>query len=261
MDIRSALTIAGSDSCGGAGIQADLKTFTMLGVYGMSVVTAITAQNTLGVQAAMEIPVNLVRKQFESVSSDIVPAAVKTGMLASVEMINVVAELLGSLTCPYVCDPVMVSKSGVSLVAPDAAAAIRERLLPIARVVTPNRYEVRQLLGRDVATIEEAASAARELAAMGPGAVIIKGLEQGERMADLVLVEGEQHIIDGKRHPAGRSHGSGCTFSAAITAELAKGSSLLEAARIARSVIDAAIGDSFMDCRGVRPVNVMAYRG
>ncbi len=258
--IPSALTIAGSDSCGGAGMQADLKTFTVLGVYGTSVITAITAQNTLGVHAAMQLPLELVQQQFDAVTSDIMPQAIKTGMLASVEMIELVAGMISDLQCPYVCDPVMVSKSGHSLIAPEAIATIRQRLFPLARIITPNRFEVQQLLGRSIGNVEQAAEAARELADMGPKAVVIKGIEKGTAMVDLVLHEGQLHTLRGDRYPSGKSHGSGCTFSAAITAELAKGADVPSACQSARKLIDVAIRESFSSCRGVHPVNVLAYR-
>ena len=255
-----ALSIAGSDSCGGAGIQADLKTFTVLGVYGMTVLTAITAQNTLGVQAVVELSPEIIREQFRSVTSDIVPSAVKTGMLASAAIINLVADELTTLGCPYVCDPVMVAKSGDQLLTPGAASAIRERLLPIAWVLTPNRFEAQQLLGTEVRTLEQARGAARALAMLGPRSVIIKGIEHGTGICDVLYDGGEYVILEGQKQPLGKSHGSGCTFSAAITAELAKGSSLVQAARTARILIDDAIRESFSACKGANPVNVLAYR-
>ena len=255
-----ALSIAGSDSCGGAGIQADLKTFTVLGVYGATVLTAITAQNTLGVQAAVELSLKIIRQQFRSVTSDITPSAVKTGMLASIAIIELIAHELANLTCPYVCDPVMVAKSGDPLLTPGAVSAIRQRLLPIARVLTPNRFEAQQLLGAEVQTLEQAREAARRLADLGPAAVIIKGIEQGGHICDVLYANGEYELLRGPRQPRGKSHGSGCTFSAAITAELAKGRSLSEAAQTARLVIDAAIRESFSACKGINPVNVLAYK-
>lgn len=255
-----ALTIAGSDSCGGAGIQADLKTFTVLGVYGMTVLTAITAQNTLGVQAAVELSPEIIREQFRSVISDIAPSAVKSGMLASAAIIHLVADELTALRCPYVCDPVMVAKSGDPLLTTGAVAAIRERLLPIAWVLTPNRFEAQQLLETDVKTIQQAREAARALALLGPRAVILKGIEHGDGICDVLYENGNYELLEGQKQPLGKSHGSGCTFSAAITAELAKGSSLLQAARTARILIDDAIRESFSACKGINPVNVLAYR-
>lgn len=255
------LTIAGSDSCGGAGIQADLKAFTVLGVYGMSVVTAVTAQNTMGVQGAMELPLDLVEKQIQSVTEDLPVDAVKTGMLASVAMIDLVARAIRGMRCPYVCDPVMVAKSGDPLVAGDAVGELRTKLLPLATVITPNRHEVRRLLNREraVETVEEAKEAAEALIKLGPKNVIIKGVEAGDGVVD-VLFDGVRHTpLKAEKLPAGRSHGSGCTFSAVIAAELAKGRSVAEAAGLARKVITEAIRGSFALCRGTRPVNVMAW--
>lgn len=255
------LTIAGSDSCGGAGIQADLKAFTVLGVYGMSVVTAVTAQNTMGVQGAMELPLDLVEKQIQSVTEDLPVDAVKTGMLASVAMIDLVARAIRGMRCPYVCDPVMVAKSGDPLVAGDAVGELRTKLLPLATVITPNRHEVRRLLNREraVETVEEAKEAAEALIKLGPKNVIIKGVEAGDGVVD-VLFDGVRHTpLKAEKLPAGRSHGSGCTFSAVIAAELAKGRSVAEAAGLARQVITEAIRGSFALCRGTRPVNVMAW--
>lgn len=255
------LTIAGSDSCGGAGVQADLKTFTVLGVYGMSVLTAVTAQNTLGVQGAMELPLDLVEQQIESVTDDLPVDAVKTGMLASVAMIDVVARAIRTMKCPYVCDPVMVAKSGDPLLAGDAVGELRTRLLPLATVITPNRHEARRLLNRDelVATIGEAKGAAERLHGLGPANVVIKGVESRGRIVDVLFDGSGFTLLEAEKFPAGRSHGSGCAYSAAIAAELAKGRSVAEAVTTARKLITEAIRESFALCRGTRPVNVLAW--
>src|SRR5688572_12571110 len=186
--MKTALTIAGSDSSGGAGIQADLKTFTVLGVYGMSAITAITAQNTMGVKDAAELSTAIVARQIDAVATDIQVDATKTGMLGTAEMIEVVEDAIKrNKLQPYVCDPVMVAKSGDKLLKQEAVAAMKKQLIPLATVVTPNLRETAELVGIDRidATIPAAKDAARRIVDAGARAVLIKGIEQGDQMVDL----------------------------------------------------------------------------
>jgi hydroxymethylpyrimidine/phosphomethylpyrimidine kinase len=234
--MRSVLTIAGSDSSGGAGIQADLKTFAAHGVYGMSVITALTAQNTQVVAGVFETPAEFVGQQIDTVVADIRPDAVKTGMLSSASIIGVVAlKIRQHELRNVVVDPVMVSKGGARLLREDAVAALRSRLLPLADVVTPNIPEAEDLLGRVLRTEDDARQAAEDILAMGPRAVVLKG---GHREGDVVtdlLFDGEQfHTYSGPRVQTSSTHGTGCTFASAIAAQLALGSALPQAVRLAR---------------------------
>ncbi len=221
-----ALTVAGSDSGGGAGIQADLKTFTVLGVYGMSAITAVTVQNTVGVRDALVLEPELVAGQIDAVIEDIGCDAVKTGMLGTADVVAAAAERLAAHDLPnVVVDPVMVAKSGDRLLAEDARVAMVERMLPIARVVTPNLPEAEALLEREIAP-EEMADAARELCEAGAGAAVIKGGHLREGDAVDVLYDAESDCIYHYRAPrieTQNTHGTGCTFSSAIAAFLARG--------------------------------------
>ncbi len=252
----TALTIAGSDSGGGAGIQADLKTFAGCGVHGTSAIVALTAQNTLGVSHVHAVPRESIIAQVRAVAEDIPPDAVKVGMLGDEATIDAVVEALG-LTgeAPVVVDPVMVSESGAVLLAEDARRALIERILPLAAVVTPNLPEARTLAGagEDVAA-EELARAIHEL---GPAAVVVTG-GHTESGAD-VFFDGEQLIeIEGERHPDGAAHGSGCTHSSALAATLAWGSSPLSAARRARAVAAEAVANGLRDVgEGTGPVDAL----
>jgi hydroxymethylpyrimidine/phosphomethylpyrimidine kinase len=260
--MKTALTIAGSDSCGGAGIQADLKTFSVLGVYGMSAITAITAQNTQGVKQSLELEAALVRKQIDVVAGDIEVDACKSGMLANAGIIETVAEAIrGHNMQPYVCDPVMVAKSGDRLLAEDAVAAMKKRLFPLAAVITPNRRETAALLGVEVepANVPAAKDAARRLQSLGARAVLIKGIEQGEEMIDVLLDGREFYEFVGKIQPREKTHGSGCAFSAAITAGLANRLSLTDAVDQAKHLVNMAIQYSDGQGRGTAPVNVLAF--
>src|SRR3954468_1459385 len=187
--MKTALTIAGSDSSGGAGIQADIKTFSVLGVYGMSAVTAVTAQNTLGVKESVELAPAFVRLQIDTTAGDIQVDATKTGMLANVQIIEAIATALKTNNLqPYVCDPVMRSKSGASLLNADAVEVLKKRLFPLATIVTPNRHEAAALTGTDVealTTVAAAKDAARRIAGMGAKAVVIKGIRVGEETIDV----------------------------------------------------------------------------
>lgn len=231
--MKRALTIAGSDSGGGAGIQADLKTFAAHGVYGTSAITAVTAQNTLGVIGVHVLPAEFVTAQIEAVTSDIGCDAVKTGMLATAAIVEAVAAAIEQLELPnLVVDPVMVAKGGDRLLADDAVHALRSVLLRLAHVVTPNVQEAEVLAGMEVRSLGDAREAARRILRFGPAAVLIKGGHlPGDTITDL-LVDGSREIeITGPRVRGPHTHGTGCTLAAAIAARLALGDSLEDAAR------------------------------
>jgi hydroxymethylpyrimidine/phosphomethylpyrimidine kinase len=237
--VPAVLSIAGSDSGGGAGIQADLKAFARCGVHGMTAITAITAQNTLGVEAVEAVSPEMVVAQVRAVAEDIGVDAVKVGMLGTAETVEAVAEALGHVgAAPVVVDPVMVAESGAILLDEEARWALIERLLPLATVVTPNIPEARALTG--AAKDRTQAELARALEEMGPQAVVVTGGHSRE-LVDLFCSEGELARIPGERHPGGAAHGSGCTHSSALAAFLAKGLEPLEAAREARQVASAAV--------------------
>jgi hydroxymethylpyrimidine/phosphomethylpyrimidine kinase len=256
-----ALTIAGSDSGGGAGIQADLKTFSALGVYGCSAITALTAQNTLGVQGIHAIDPAFVRQQMDSVLGDLAVVAVKIGMLGTPEVIAAVAEGLATWKPRWiVLDPVMVAKGGDKLLLDEAVAALRELLLPLASLVTPNLPEAGVLLGEPaVTTRDEMGPVAARLQALGPRAVLLKGghlLSSGES-PDLLLHGDELHWLEALRIHTRHTHGTGCTLSAAIAALLARGRPLPEAVAEAKAWLAAAIkaGDKLGIGHGVGPVH------
>jgi hydroxymethylpyrimidine/phosphomethylpyrimidine kinase len=260
--MKTALTIAGSDSSGGAGIQADLKTFTVLGVYGMSAITAITAQNTLGVKEALEVSTALVARQIDVVATDIQIDATKTGMLGSIEMINVVEDAIKrNKLAPYVCDPVMVAKSGDKLLKAEAVAAMQKKLIPLATVVTPNLRETAALVGVDRmdATIAAAKDAARRIVDKGARAVLVKGIEQADQMVDLFFDGREFLEFAAPTQSKEKTHGSGCALSAAITAGLARQMSLIDAIDQAKQLVTQAIQYGDGQGRGTTPVNVIAF--
>jgi len=256
-----ALTIAGSDSGGGAGIQADLKTFAALGVHGTSAITAITAQNTLGVTEILALPVALVRAQIDAVVSDLGADAAKTGMLASAQIIEVVAGAIEELGIALlVVDPVMVAKGGARLLHEEAVTALRSRLLPLAAVATPNLPEAQVLLGRPIRTPEERRQAARDIFELGARAVVVKGGHADEELAIDAYFDGErEEELVAPRTPTRNTHGSGCVFSAAIAAGLARGKDPFSAVRDAKEFITGAIHHSLEIGRGHGPVNPM-YR-
>jgi hydroxymethylpyrimidine/phosphomethylpyrimidine kinase len=261
MRLPVALTIAGSDSGGGAGIQADLKTFAALGVHGTSALTAITAQNTTGVSDLLELPVGLVRAQIAAVVEDIGVAAVKTGMLSSTAIIATVAASLRDYSLgALVVDPVMVAKGGAKLLRDDAVEALRTQLIPLAAVITPNLPEVEVLLGRAVMTLDERKAAAKDLVALGARAAIVKG-GHAEDATD-VFFDGDRLVeLHGERIDTKNTHGSGCVFSAAIAAWLARGADPLEAAQKAKEFIAGAIASSLDVGHGHGPVNPMFALG
>jgi hydroxymethylpyrimidine/phosphomethylpyrimidine kinase len=250
------VTIAGSDSGGGAGIQADLKTFGALGVHGTSAITAITAQNTTRVSDVLELPVELVRAQLARIVEDFHPTAAKTGMLSSPEIIVAVAEVLRELRLRnLVVDPVMVAKSGARLLRDDAVGALRRELLPLAELLTPNLPEAEVLLGTEVKTLEQRRRAANELVGLGARAVVVKGGHADGEPIDVyfdgrVLVE-----LPGSRVETRNSHGSGCVFSAAIAANLARGAERLDAVRLAKDFVQGAIANGLELGAGAGPVN------
>jgi len=224
------LTIAGSDSGGGAGIQADLKTFAAFGGYGMSVVTAVTAQNTVAVSAVHEVPAEVVAAQLEAVFGDLGADAVKVGMLASAELVRTVAEALARHRGPpIVVDPVMVAKSGDTLLAPDAVAALRDELLPLATLVTPNVPETARLSGLPVASEEERRRAGAAIAGAGPAVLVKGGHAPGDVVVDLLLSEEGWRRFEHPRIATRSTHGTGCTLSSAIAAGLGAGRPLAEA--------------------------------
>ncbi|HEX4904942.1 MAG TPA: bifunctional hydroxymethylpyrimidine kinase/phosphomethylpyrimidine kinase, partial [Acidimicrobiales bacterium] len=219
-----AMSIAGTDSGGGAGITADLKTFEAHGVWGTCAVVAVTAQNTIGVQAFETLPAALVEAQIRSVAGDIGVDAGKTGMLASAELVLAVAAAWAEVGRPLVVDPVFVSKHGDTLLADDAVAALRDSLLPVATVVTPNLPEASALTGVDIADRDGMAEAASRLAGTGVHTVMIKGGHLGgDTSPDLVWTDGTATWLEAPRIAGRHTHGTGCTLSAAITAELARG--------------------------------------
>lgn len=261
--MKTALTIGGSDSCGGAGIQADLKTFSVLGVYGMSAITAVTAQNTLGVKQAFELSPDLVRQQIDTTAGDIQVDATKSGMLGNAGIIEAVEDCIKrNKLAPYVCDPVMVSKSGSSLLKPEAKDALVKRLFPLAAVVTPNLHEAAALLGttRDaVSTMAAAKDAAKRIAGLGAAAVVVKGIVSGDQVVDIFFDGKEMYELAAKAQPAEKSHGSGCAFSAATAAGLANRLILMEALDQAKQLVNMAIQYSDGQGRGTAPVNVLAF--
>lgn len=262
---KTALTIAGSDSSGGAGIQADLKVFSILGVYGMTAVTAVTAQNTLGVKDTFELSPELVRRQIDVVASDIDADACKTGMLGNAAVVEAVADAIeANKLQPYVCDPVMFARSGDALLAEDAVALVKKRLFPLAAVVTPNRREAAVLTGGDPKakgdwTIAMAKDAARRIADMGAAAVVMKGIVVGEETVDVLFTNREFTEFAAKTQPKEKTHGTGCAFSAAITAGLANRKTLVEAIDQAKQLVNWAVQYSDGQGRGTSPINVLAY--
>ena len=256
------LSIAGSDSGGGAGIQADLKAFARCGVHGTTAVTAITAQNTLGVRAVHGVAPEMIVAQVAAIAEDIGVDAVKIGMLGTVETIDAVGRALDLVGgAPVVLDPVMVAESGATLLDEDAVAALRDRLLPRAAVVTPNVMEAGVLVASAVrpeeATAPELAELARAVQRLGPGAVVVTGGHAAEA-TDIFFDSETLELIPGPLHPRGASHGSGCTHSSALAAHLALGLSPLEAARRAKVIAAEAVRDGLRALgRGAGPVNAL----
>ncbi len=255
--MQSVLTIAGSDPSAGAGIQADLKTFAALGVYGTSAITSLTAQNTMGVSGVFDVPPEFVGQQIDAVVTDIRPDAVKTGMLANAAIIDAVAARLQQHQLPHVVvDPVMVAKSGARLLTEDALEALATRLLPLAEVVTPNLPEAEALVARGITTDDEVRQAAIDIHSLGPRCVVVKGgHREGDGVVD-VLFDGEHfYEYSGVRVKTKSTHGTGCTFASAIAANLALGAKVPDAVRHAREYLQAAIERAHAIGHGHGPVH------
>ncbi|MCB2156400.1 bifunctional hydroxymethylpyrimidine kinase/phosphomethylpyrimidine kinase [bacterium] len=252
------LTIAGSDSGGGAGIQADLKTIDAHRCYGLSVITALTAQNTRGVQSVHDVPREFVREQLDAVLSDIGCDAAKTGMLSQPGVIEEVADRLATFgVTKLVVDPVMISKSGHRLLQPDAIGALKSRLIPMARVITPNAPEAAELVGFPVETVEDARRAATALAKLGPRAVLVKGghISDRDEMVDVLWEPSGIREFVGARLDARHTHGTGCTLSSAIACGLGMGLELSTAVERARDYLIGAIKNAYEVGGGISPVN------
>ncbi len=260
MEPKKVLTIAGSDSGGGAGIQADLKTVTALGGFGMSVITALTAQNTLGVHGIHEVPVDFIRKQFDAVATDIGIDSAKTGMLSSSEIMTVVAEKLRQYRVKkLVVDPVMVAKGGAMLIRQDAKKTLIEKLLPLAFVITPNVPEAEELAGIKITTVEDMEKAAYIIHRMGAENVLLKGGHMAGDALDILYDGRDFHRFVSERIDTKNTHGTGCTTSAAIATGLAQGMVVYEAVKRAKEYITTAIKGSFRIGGGHGPTNHMAY--
>jgi hydroxymethylpyrimidine/phosphomethylpyrimidine kinase len=258
--MKRILTIAGSDSGGGAGIQADLKAITLLDGYGMSVITALTAQNTIGVQAIHELPPRFVARQIDSVLSDIGADAIKTGMLANRNIIEVVAKKIEQYGLEtVVVDPVMVSKSGAHLLRKDAQKALINHLIPLAWVVTPNLFEASVLAGMKVNSLDQMRKAAVHIWKLGAKNVVVKGGHLKGKAIDL-LFDGQRYTeIVGPRIKTKNTHGTGCTFASAIATLLARGETVPEAVRKAKIFITMAIQSGLALGKGTGPTNPSAY--
>jgi hydroxymethylpyrimidine/phosphomethylpyrimidine kinase len=255
--VKVVLTIAGSDSGGGAGIQADLRTFAAHGVHGTSAITAVTAQNSVSVTDYVALEPRMVVAQVEAVASDMPIAAVKTGMLANRDIVSAVADVVRRLALPHlVVDPVMVAKGGARLLDPDAEQAYADRLFALAEVLTPNLMETEALLGRPVRTREQMREAARELRGRGPRVVVVKGGHLAGDEAVDVFYDGErlEELATPRIHTQ-NTHGTGCTYSAAIAARLALGDQPFEAVRGAKEYLTEAIRRSYSVGRGHGPVD------
>ncbi|WP_202081045.1 bifunctional hydroxymethylpyrimidine kinase/phosphomethylpyrimidine kinase [Caldalkalibacillus salinus] len=263
MVVYRTLTIAGSDSGGGAGIQADLKTFQELETFGMSVITALTAQNTQGVHGVFPQSREAVIAQLDAVLSDIGVDAVKTGMLFSSEIIEIVADYLNKYNVKnIVIDPVMVAKGGQTLLQEEAIEAVRQALIPIASVITPNVPEAEVILGGDrITSLEEMEEAAKRIHAMGASCVVLKGGHLSDDDATDVVFDGHDvTYLPAKRIETKHTHGTGCTFAAAIAAGLAKGQDVREATQTAKSFITCAIEESLAIGHGIGPTHHGAYK-
>lgn len=254
--MKTALSIAGSDSSGGAGIQADLKTMTMNGVYAMSALTALTAQNTTGVSAIMEVTPTFLKQQIEAIFEDIRPDAVKIGMVSSSELMEVIAEQLKKYRASnIVVDPVMVATSGSRLMEHSAVTTLKETLIPLALVVTPNIPEAEILSGMTIANIGDMEAAARYIHDSYGCAVLLKGGHSINDANDLLYADGKARWFMGKRIPNPNTHGTGCTLSSAIAANLAKGFDLETSVQRAKDYISAALSDMLDLGKGSGPMN------
>ena len=254
--MKTALSIAGSDTSGGAGVQADLKTMTMNGVFAMSAITALTAQNTTGVQGIFEVTPEFLGMQIDSVFTDIRPDAVKIGMVSSVNLISVIAERLTAYHAEnIVVDPVMVATSGAKLISEDAVSALKEKLLPLATVVTPNIPEAEVLADMKITSPEDMVTAAEIISKAYHCAVLCKGGHQIHTANDLLFADGTYHWFEGKRIDNPNTHGTGCTLSSAIASNLAKGYDLDTSVERAKKYISGALAAMLDLGKGSGPMN------
>jgi hydroxymethylpyrimidine/phosphomethylpyrimidine kinase len=257
--MKRILTIAASDSGGGAGIQADIKTISLLGGFGMSAITALTAQNTTGVKKIHKVPVNFIAKQIDSVITDIGVDAVKTGMLVDAKVIEVVSrKLLTHKIQKVIVDPVMLAKDGAALLTRDAHASLKRKIIPLAFLVTPNLYEASVLSGRKIEKVSQMKEASKKIHQMGAQNVLVKGGHLRGKPVDILYDGKEFHEFEAERIKTTRTHGTGCTFSAAIATETAKGLPLIQAVKNAKDFITTAIRFSLALGKGCGPVNPYA---
>ncbi len=257
-----ALTVAGTDPTGGAGVLADIKSFHSREVYGMSAVTSLTAQNTMGVQDVFNVPADFLKAQLESIFSDEMPHAMKSGMIATEEMMRVLKKYVTKYEMPLVIDPVMISTSGHNLISEDAIDYLRDELLPAALTVTPNIMEAEKLTGVDIENEEDVRKAAKVfIEEIGVKSVIIKGGHLKGAAVDYLFEKDSETSLSSDRVDTHHTHGTGCTFSAVITAELAKGKTLKEAFHTGKNYITKAIQETPEIGRGDGPVNHFAYKG
>ena len=259
--IPCVLTIAGSDSGGGAGIQADLKTFAALGVHGLSAVTAVTAQNTSEIRVIFPVPAEVIRQQIRAVTEDIGVDAVKTGMLPTAEAASTVVSELRSLDVPIVVDPVMKATTGSRLMGEGVLKTLREELIPQATLVTPNKFEAEALTGLKIGGIDDVEKAAERLISLGAKAVLIKGghILAGGKAVDFLLVEGEGRRLESERLDVKTLHGTGCVLSSAVAAQLAKGEPLVRAVELGKEFVSFSIRHGLRIGKGNGPTNPMAW--
>ncbi|MDD4048590.1 MAG: bifunctional hydroxymethylpyrimidine kinase/phosphomethylpyrimidine kinase [Clostridia bacterium] len=254
--MKKVLTIAGSDSSGGAGIQADIKTFSAHGVFGMSVITAVTAQNTQGVFAVQDITKEVIQKQIQAIFEDIEVDAVKIGMVSQIDSIKIIAEELSKYHAEkIVLDPVMISKSGYNLLQPEAKLALIEKLLPIATVITPNIHEAQAITNIEIKNVDDMEKVARLLYDMGPQNVLVKGGHLESDAIDVLFDGKEIKYFRSKRINTPNTHGTGCTLSSAIASNLALGFAMAESVKRAKDYITMAIEHSLSIGKGVGPTN------
>lgn len=250
------LTIAGSDSSGGAGVQADLKTFSAIGTYGMSVITAITAQNTQGVYLVEDLSIEIIKKQIEVVFDDIEPKALKIGMVSSPEIIKTIVDTLAIYKPKYlVVDPVMISKGGYSLLKPEAKKSLIEKLIPMAYVLTPNTLEAEEITGMNINNLEDMKTAGYKILELGPKYVLMKGGHLEGDAIDVLIGKDTFEVFKEERLDRKNTHGTGCTLSSAITSHLALGFSIVDAVKLSKEYITETIRNSFDIGRGIGPVN------
>ncbi|MDY5934085.1 MAG: bifunctional hydroxymethylpyrimidine kinase/phosphomethylpyrimidine kinase [Oscillospiraceae bacterium] len=254
--MKTALSIAGSDSCGGAGIQADIKTMTLNGVYAMSAITALTAQNTTGVRSIQDSSPEFLKDQIDAVFEDIFPDAVKIGMVSSAELIKVIAERLTFYKAKnIVVDPVMVATSGASLIRTEAVSALEKELIPIAYLVTPNIPEAEMLTGNKIATRDDMQKSAKQIAEAYGCNVLLKGGHSVNDASDLLYSDGQAQWLEGKKINNPNTHGTGCTLSSAIASNLAKGYGLADSVKRAKEFISGALSAMLDLGQGSGPMN------